>query len=855
MKKNEGIKLSLHNTEQYERSRFIKKNIELNEKPKKVKSPFLNQYNNLKDNSIYTFFTKDSIAALINDREEDETVNELWSKGYLILKLGKAGGTYEEALNRVKGEFSAGMLSRPQFNLFFQFNYLTPEKIDDIVRALLIKHRPDKYLNALLSDKGGALAKLKGNNTGEFILINVKHIFERLDLTDLLTKHLTNGQIDDLLLNDIFTSKVANEVRFDIDEVLFKEFNIKNNIVFTPRKKQYPIINFVAEKYKDISYEDELMLVPTKYFNFIIATRAGKTSAGLYISDIMGTNPIWFNSSKTASASAEKDNKGLFGGKLNLTTISNNGEIKNFNYEKAMGLILKLDKNIPLSIFIDEADDRNFTSGKIEIFKGLKKRILEAGYKIAFIVTMSATRGEKGFAILDSIKEVSANIDTFELTYEECRLLDPENTPARNIWVKAFEQNENLINFSNMLKDDNNGGDKNREHLADILLEHGFGTLTGRNGLEMLEQLNNEDVFLKIVANNKVNTKKFGKVLQNKLGPDYHVISMVGKETTNKNSGKNIIKETVTVFNHDKNKWEELEMSNSNAEKIIDQIKEDNPNKKIVMLSMSMASTSFSIKSIGRSIVIAPDGISALIYQALHRSTTANPGKLEAQMVILTYEDLRFKDVLAFETQKMSREETEEYFTLFNEGSNCVYQLVDKNNVHVSLGDTTKLGGIIDEQFKMMSDKKSFLLTLMDMGLDMGKGVNTLKTDFDDITDKGTEVDGNFNGKEKKESTKSTPKIKANEISQSSWEKMAEAAYIFPVLAQYFYEGTEDIKNMYNNNDIWHRVQLDKDIFKLGMKNSSWKDKFITRWNIVSNFTQNELKNEATEIIKMEGIK
>ena len=48
---------------------------------------------------------------------------------------------------------------------------------------------------------------------------------------------------------------------------------------------------------------------------------------------------------------------------------------------------------------------------------------------------------------------------------------------------------------------------------------------------------------------------------------------------------------------------------------------------------------------------------------------------------------------------------------------------------------------------------------------------------------------------------------------------------------------------------------IDKDIFKLGMKNSSWKDKFITRWNIVSNFTQNELKNEATEIIKMEGIK
>lgn len=823
-----------------------------NKKKKKIESPFRKQYNNLKENSVYTFFTRDSIAALINSREENETVNKLWSMGYLILKLGKAGGTYGEALNRVKGEFSAAMLGRPQFNLFFQFNYLTPEKIDDIVRGLLIKHKSDKYLNALLSDKGGELAKLKGNNTGEFILVNIKHIFDELDLTDLLTKHLTNDQIDELILNDIFTSKVASEVRSDIDDILFKEFNIENNIVFTPRKKQYPIINFVVNKYKDISYEDELMLVPTKYFNFIIATRAGKTSACLHITDIMGTSPVWFNSSKTASSSAKKDNRDLFGGKLDLTTISNNGVIKNYNYDGAMKLILKLDKKIPLSIFIDEADDRNSTPGKIKIFKEFKKRILKAGYKIAFIVTMSATRGEKGFAILDAIKEVSTNIDTFELTYEECRLLDPENTPVRNIWVKAFEQNENLINFSNMLKDDNNGGDKNREYLADILLEHGFGTLTGRNGLEMLEQLNNEDVFLKIVANNKTNTKKFGKVLQNKLGPGYHVVSIVGKEVNSKNSGKTIVKETVTVFNHDKNKWEDLEMSNSNVEKIIDQIKENNPNKKIVMLSMSMAATSFSIKTIGRSIVIAPSGISALIYQALHRSTTANPGKLEAQMVILTYEDLRFKDVLAFETQKMSREETEEYFTLFNEGSNCVYQLVDKNNVHISLGDTTKLGGIINEQFKMMSNKKSFLLTLMDMGLNIGEGVNTLKTYFDDITDKGEDVDGNFNKKEKKENT---PKIKADEISRSAWEKMAEAAYIFPVLAQYFYYGTEDIKDMYNNDNIWQRVSLDKNIFRLGMKNNSWKDKFITRWNMVSNFTQDELKNEAIEIIKMEGVK
>jgi hypothetical protein len=129
----------------------------------------------------------------------------------------------------------------------------------------------------------------------------------------------------------------------------------------------------------------------------------------------------------------------------------------------------------------------------------------------------------------------------------------------------------------------------------------------------------------------------------------------VGKDNANKlcdymNRNHSIIENKKFFFAAINGDFTTAEESQDYCKKII----KENFGKTCVFLSQGMATTSFSVSTIGNSVVFTDNELTSDDIQALHRSATWTEGKIDCNMIVITTNDsteIAFDDIFEDETK------------------------------------------------------------------------------------------------------------------------------------------------------------------------------------------------------------
>ena len=232
---------------------------------------------------------------------------------------------------------------------------------------------------------------------------------------------------------------------------------------------------------------------------------------------------------------------------------------------------------------------------------------------------MSGTRIYRGEKI---IKDLTTDpIKSLSLEYYEMQLLQPETTCKRNYRHISFHTNSgNLVNISDAMKNKDNG----HKSIATCIVN-----LLGTNKFEIEVKPEFPHWFMKFATVGKSNANALVKYLNR----NHSIIE--NKEFH------------FAVINGDYTKSEE-------AQDYCKEIINNNPDKICVFIYQGMATTSFSVNTIGNSVVFTDNEITSDDIQALHRSATWTNGKDDCNMIVVTTNEsteISFDDIFEDETK------------------------------------------------------------------------------------------------------------------------------------------------------------------------------------------------------------
>lgn len=546
-----------------------------------------------------------------------------------------------------------------------------------------------------------------------------------------------------------------------------------------------------------------------QYINAGFCVRVGKTIISLSLAANNNWMPIYIGKNLTSQASATADNA-EYGIVPEMATVSINGS--DYNLEDGDSAITaraikKIDEtntlNKKLVFFVDEVDDASHTKKSRSSITAIVNHYKQQ-HKFALIVTMSGTRVHRGEKVLKDLTD--GPIKSLALEYYEMQILQPEVTCKRNFRHISYYTNSNtLVNISDAMKNKNSGHKSIATCVANLL---------GTNKFELSINENFPHWFIKFATSGKSKANDFAKYLNRNYSEIenrkfyYHAIN--GDSTTAAESQeycKNIIK--------------------------------NQEGKTCVFITQGMATTSFSVSSIGNSAVFTDNELGSDDIQALHRSATWTEGKVDCNMIVVTTNDsseIAFDDIFEEETKLAKTKEDKTQMLRILLDFNSMIHFHEARNftpVRVTHENADK---VIDKKQQSMTKIASIMSTMMDLDEEIqdsiyqsvvgkkptSKKANGAKgeqfdpfgsSDIDNITTKKSSVTDSLTADKK----------------QKILRAFVDASVMVPAVAQ-------EQGNTIADFEFWDELQVSKELF-FEVYNASWqfKDRIDTIYNLCEN--------------------
>jgi len=543
-----------------------------------------------------------------------------------------------------------------------------------------------------------------------------------------------------------------------------------------------------------------------EYINAGFCVRVGKTVISLSLAAENNWVPVYIGKNLTSQASARADNE-KFGIVTEMATVSIHGN--DYNLEDGDSAIVSrvIDKintentqNKDIIFYVDEVDDASHTARSRSVITSVVNHYKKKG-KFACIITMSGTRIYRGEKILKGLTQ--GDIKSLSLEYYEMQLLQPDTTCKRNFHhISFYTEKGNLVNISDAMKNKDHG----HKSIATCVEK-----LLGTNNFEFKVKPKFPHWFMKFATVGKDNANKFcdymnrnHSVIENR---EYYFKAINGDVTT-------------------------AEESQDYCKKII----EDNPGKTCVFISQGMATTSFSVSTIGNSVVFTDNEITSDDIQALHRSATWTEGKDDCNMIVVTTNDsteIAFDDIFEDETKiAKTRAEKEKIYRVLIDYNSMIHfhEAHGFTPVRITKENTDKY---IDKKQQAMTKIASFVSILLDLDEDVQENIfqsisgkkNTSKNSKGATGDKFDPFGENKDNK-KSQSLPHSPDALTQTKKQQILRAFVENAVMVPAVAR---EQGTTIEGF----EFWEELGLTKELF-LEVYNTSWqfKDRIDTIYGL-----------------------
>lgn len=540
------------------------------------------------------------------------------------------------------------------------------------------------------------------------------------------------------------------------------------------------------------------------YINAGFCVRVGKTIISLSLAAKNNWMPVYIGKNLTSQASAKTDNE-EFGIVPEMATVSIHGndyELEDGDSAIVSRVIAKIDaentQNKPIIFYVDEVDDASHTKRSRDVITPVVNHYKKQG-KFARIVTMSGTRIYRGEKILNDLTQDA--IKSLSLEYYEMQLLQPETTCKRNLrHISYYTESGNLVSISDAMKNKDHG----HKSLATCIVN-----LLGTNKFEFTVKTEFPNWFVKFATVGKGNANAFVKYMNR----NHSVIE--NKEFY------------YAVINGDFTKAEE-------AQDYCKEIIEQQEGKTCVFVSQGMATTSFSVKTIGNSVVFTDNEITSDDVQALHRSATWTEGKDDCNMIVVTTNDsaeLAFDDI--FEDEMKAATTREEKALLLT-------TLLDNNSMihfHEAMGFTPvdvskfKAEQIIDKKQQAMTKEASIVSVLFDLDEDVQEDIYTSIDGKKSTSKKSKGAKGEkFDPLGLGDDSTSTTNTKTKELTPNKKQQIlrafVDAAVMVPAVAR---EQGTTIQEF----EFWDEIGVSEELF-FDVYNASWqfKDRIDSIYNL-----------------------
>lgn len=395
------------------------------------------------------------------------------------------------------------------------------------------------------------------------------------------------------------------DLSLDKFKELFEEFIAeKPKKVYLLREGQQKIKNETLQAIND-GY---------KLINVNACVRVGKTIYSLDLAKTLDCFPVYIGKNLTSQISADKDND-EYNIVESLARISLHGKSED-KVEKIIPAINALNtENKDIIFFVDEVDDASHREKSrtpikeiIDHYRSLKQ--------FKCLITMTGTRAYRGIKVLKHIALEDEKIAEVNISYFEMQQIQPDSTVSRNyrgITIYVNDPEAELSTISSAMKT-SDGRDSIAQTLVSLMENNTYGI-----------KYNNAfpHTFVKISTVGKDHANQLVRLMNDKYstidGNDYIYVNINGDTTTAR---------------------EAQDFCQTHIRK--------NPDKKIMFITQGMATTSFSVQTIGNTIVLSDNELTADDIQALHRSCTHADGKTHANLTFITTnasEELKLDDI------------------------------------------------------------------------------------------------------------------------------------------------------------------------------------------------------------------
>jgi len=496
------------------------------------------------------------------------------------------------------------------------------------------------------------------------------------DIYDELNMNPT--QPDDILNNELFIEKLGNRIQdskaLAVTNLLGQ--SIHKTLVLRPWQQQVV---------------DQMLSSNQNYILLSLPPRFGKTLSVLEYTKKLVENgldgnklylvPLSKNLSSNASFVVDYDD---FGYSQYYNILK---DISLFKDEEK--IIEKLSNELPDDALIipitDEADLASNTSISIS-----KINEVISKYQVVKQIVMTGTNVGRAAKILKDIP--MEDINYVHMTYTDMLVMggDVVKRNVVNVQYNISDFSEDMLNIRQSFEDP-----KEYQTLSKYL-----HTWTLDSGQEMRYNLQpTEAVMVFIKTKTKKHLNQFREVFYNNYSDECEVMIMSGDFTTNGKAQQKVKEE-------------------------LHRMKQNNNNKRLIILSNGMASRSFSVSKIYRTILFGDNLLSYADLQAMSRSLTFEDGKEFADIIRIGFSDFDVASqlfMLENETIDYS-DESNKKVGMFLSTSSFVNVVVeeDGNQQHTTLGNQQQdIMEFIDNTTKFTDDTSYILTKLFDIGIEV----------------------------------------------------------------------------------------------------------------------------------------
>lgn len=618
------------------------------------------------------------------------------------------------------------------------------------------------------------------------------------DIYDELNMNPT--QPDDILNNELFIEKLGNRIQdskaLAVGNILGQ--SIHKTLVLRPWQQQVV---------------DQMLSSNQNYILLSLPPRFGKTLSVLEYTKKLVENgldgnklylvPLSKNLSSNASFVVDYDD---FGYSQYYNILK---DISLFKDEEK--IIEKLSNELPDDALIipitDEADLASNTSISIS-----KINEVISKYQVVKQIVMTGTNVGRAAKILKDIP--MEDINYIHMTYTDMLVMggDVVKRNVINAQYNISDFSEDVLNIRQSFEDP-----KEYQTLSKYL-----HTWTLDSGQEMRYNLQpTEAVMVFIKTKTKKHLKQFGEVFYNNYSDECEVMVITGDFTTN-GKAQQQVKEKLHIM------------------------KQNNNNKRLIILSNGMASRSFSVSKIYRTILFGDNLLSYADLQAMSRSLTFEDGKEFADIIRIGFSEFDVASqlfMLENETIDYS-DESNKKVGMFLSTSSFVNVVIEENGnqQYTTLGNQQQdIMEFIDNTTRF-TDNTSYILTkLFDIGIEVDTEREKQKSTKTRVVSTSVKKLG-----------KSIKPNKSGKLIKEDERKLRQYINIIRCLPSI--AGMEGYTNVedYLNSDSWD-LEISKKLFKKNYEVQEFKGQVDALFRQTEKWTTEQHKERLIDYMKYIG--